>query len=60
MKFLYVTADRIGTPTGGGAVTFNELEALKILGPVDVFSADNVELPDDPFGKDLALLKAID
>ena len=26
---LYCTADKVGTPTGGGVVTFHESEALK-------------------------------
>jgi glycosyltransferase involved in cell wall biosynthesis len=30
---LYLTQDRIGTPTGGGAVTFHEYRALCGLGP---------------------------
>ena len=36
--FLYVTCDRIGSKTGGGVVTANELEALNQLGPVDVIN----------------------
>jgi glycosyltransferase involved in cell wall biosynthesis len=59
MKHLYITADKVGTPTGGGVVTYNEVQALKEMGTVLVLSADNVELPDDPFGKDLALRDAI-
>jgi glycosyltransferase involved in cell wall biosynthesis len=34
-KFLYITADQIGLPTGGGAVTFHESQALKELGPTE-------------------------
>ena len=37
---LYVTADQIGTPTGGGAVTYHESEALKGLGPCEVWDRD--------------------
>jgi glycosyltransferase involved in cell wall biosynthesis len=33
---LYLTADQIGSPTGGGVVTYHESEALKSLGPCDV------------------------
>lgn len=36
--FLYLTADDIGTPTGGGAVTYHESEALKALGETRVVS----------------------
>lgn len=42
MRNLYLTADKIGTPSGGGAVTFNELEALKGLGDVEVWSQDQM------------------
>lgn len=38
----YITADSIGTETGGGVVTRNELEALKELDSCDVFSRDNL------------------
>lgn len=34
---LYVTADRIGIETGGGSVTFHESEALKTIGPCEVW-----------------------
>lgn len=53
MSFLYLTADSIGTPTGGGAVTFNELRALQTLGNVDVLSRDDISFnPGDPFDQD--------
>ena len=38
--FLYVTCDRIGSGTGGGIVTKNELEALRELGPTDTFNPE--------------------
>lgn len=44
--FLYITCDRIGSGTGGGTVTKNELEALNKLGPVDVFTPQPTQ---DPF-----------
>lgn len=44
--FLYVTCDRIGSGTGGGTVTKNELEALSKLGSVDVFTPQPTQ---DPF-----------
>lgn len=43
MSNLYITADQIGTPTGGGAVTFQESEALKSLGPCTVISRAQLE-----------------
>jgi glycosyltransferase involved in cell wall biosynthesis len=50
---LYLTQDRIGTPTGGGAVTYHEYRALADLGfethPVD---AGRVQLSHDPFMSD--------
>ncbi len=57
---LYITADQIGIPTGGGAVTFHESEALKSLGDYFSYSRNPVDanqgaypqgLP-DPFGFD--------
>lgn len=44
MTLLYLTADRIGTPSGGGAVTFHESEVLKSLGDVRVVSRSEMEL----------------
>lgn len=43
MRNIYITADRVGTPTGGGLVTFHESEALKGLGPCDVYSRAELE-----------------
>lgn len=34
---LYVTADQIGIQTGGGSVTYQESEALRTLGPCEVW-----------------------
>ena len=41
---LYLTADQVGTETGGGAVTFHESEALKELGPCEVWDRKGIEL----------------
>ena len=40
---LYVTADQIGSPSGGGLVTCHESEALKSLGPCDVWGRADLE-----------------
>lgn len=42
---LYVTCDRIGSGTGGGIVTKNELEALNNLGPVTVVNPPPTQNP---------------
>lgn len=49
---LYLTQDRIGTPTGGGAVTYHEYRALEVLGKAN--PVDNVRIPvnGDPFNSD--------
>src|ERR1700738_49777 len=44
-NFLYITADRINTQTGGGLVTFHESEALKSLGPCEIFDRDILARP---------------
>jgi len=44
--FLYVTCDKIGSQTGGGSVTANELEALSKLGQVDILNPQGTQ---DPF-----------
>lgn len=50
---LYLTADQIGTPTGGGVVTYHELEALKSLGNTKCFHRDNLgAITEDPWGWD--------
>jgi glycosyltransferase involved in cell wall biosynthesis len=47
---LYVTADRIGIETGGGAVTANEVAALRSLGPCEVWGREQLEGPgEDPW-----------
>lgn len=50
---FYCTGDAIGIKSGGGAVTFNEMEALQELGDVVVFSQREalafVENLDSPF-----------
>jgi len=65
MKSLYCTADRIGTETGGGIVTRNELEALRsISDEVMVISADDIDpakfyQPASPFLEDYFALEQI-
>lgn len=54
MSNIYITADQVGTATGGGAVTYNESQALKEMGEVKIISADQLNpvkhgLPDTPF-----------
>lgn len=46
MSFLYLTADTIGTPTGGGVVTHHESRALKELGRCEVLSRTELEKMD--------------
>jgi glycosyltransferase involved in cell wall biosynthesis len=43
--YLCVTADQIGTETGGGVVTYNESEALRTLGMTAVWSFPNAGRP---------------
>lgn len=53
MDFIYCTADRIGTPTGGGSVTHNELLAMQMLGgSVSVFDQAVLGQSDNPFDMD--------
>jgi len=65
MKSLYCTADTIGTETGGGVVTRNELEALRSVSEVEsVLSQDNIapgrfHQPDSPFLYDYFALEQI-
>lgn len=40
MSLLYVTADKINAASGGGLVTHHESEALKSLGPCEVWGRD--------------------
>ncbi len=53
---LYLTADRIGIPTGGGSVTFQEYSALSFLGPCDILSRDQLACApgEDPWGWDVS------
>lgn len=46
---LYITADKIGTPTGGGVVTYNECGALERLGEVKVIDKSVIGEHPDPF-----------
>lgn len=59
MTLLYICADKIGTPTGGGQVTYHELEALKQLGEVKTVSIDHSKPPGDPFHQDLEIMNQI-
>lgn len=43
MTFLYVTADHIGGPGGGAIVTHHESEAMKTLGPCEVYGRERIE-----------------
>lgn len=43
---LYLTQDRIGTPTGGGAVTYHEYKALESLGG-ELHPMDSTRVPAD-------------
>jgi len=62
---LYCTADKIGIETGGGAVTNNELEALKSVSEVGlVLDQDSIiptrfQQPDSPFLFDYFALEQI-
>ena len=65
MRALYVTADKIGTETGGGAVTKNELQALMAVFD-DVTVLSHVELsperwrqPETPFIYDYFALQQV-
>lgn len=53
MPNLYLTQDKIGTPTGGGAVTFHEYRALESLGEKTYpFDSNIVPVSHDPFKSD--------
>ncbi len=47
---LYITADQIGIQSGGGRVTLEESEALKTMGPCDVWGREQLPLNDPVFG----------
>lgn len=51
--YLFVTNDKIGSETGGGQVTYNELAALRMMGEVDVL---NPEPTANPFDSENAIL----
>lgn len=44
---LYLTQDKIGTPTGGGAVTYHEYKALGVLGG-ELHPVDSTRVPAQP------------
>jgi len=60
MALLYLTQDRIGTPSGGGFVTRFELESLASLGE-DLAKMDSSAVPicEDPFENDERYSKAV-
>lgn len=59
--YLYLTADSIGTPTGGGVVTWNESEALKSLGECEIWSRKQLETDgEEPWKWDQRGLKSLD
>jgi len=45
---LYITADAIGAPTGGGKVTYNEMVALAALGPTEAWQFSDLPRPWEP------------
>lgn len=65
LKSVYITADTIGTETGGGVVTKNELSALKeISSEVTVIEGKDIapakfHQPDSPFLQDYMALQQI-
>lgn len=65
MKSLYCTADTIGTETGGGVVTYNELLALKgVSSEVTVIERKDIDpakfhQPESPFLEDYFALEQV-
>lgn len=58
---LYLTQDRIGSPGGGGSVTFHEYRALSDLGDeTHPFDAMRVPLDPDPFVSDRNFRRAVE
>lgn len=45
MDVFYLTADRIGAPTGGGAVTYHEAQALSEFGQCEAWEFPDAERP---------------
>ena len=56
---LYLTADVVGTQTGGGSVTRHESEALSELDTTQVISRNVLSLSNDPFEQDDAFYDEI-
>lgn len=51
--YLYLTADKIGGPSGGSTVTHHESEALRSLGPCEVWGRDHLRgQGDEPWAYD--------
>ncbi len=53
---VYLTVDRVGSNTGGGIVTYNELEALKSLGETIPITVNHAIPSPDPFHEDREIL----
>lgn len=57
---LMITADRIGEASGGGLVVTNEAEALKQLGPCEVYDGSKLgNQPNDPWGYDARVFQLL-
>lgn len=57
---LYITADAIGTPTGGGQVTYYEQEALRAISErFQAISIDHSFPAKHPFQQDLEILEKV-
>lgn len=59
MVNLYLTQDKIGTSTGGGAVTYHEYTALSTLGETRFIDGSSVPFNGDPFASDDEFLKLV-
>lgn len=56
---IYLTADKIGMPTGAGAVTHHEYTALSTLGETRFIDGSSVPFSGDPFASDEEFLKLV-
>ncbi len=52
MSLLYITADTIGASSGGGLVTHHESDALRSMGPCEVWDRSVLQNKNDPWGWD--------
>lgn len=60
---LYITADTVGTPTGGGIVTYHEFSALRSLdiSGIKLLSRNTLkDFPSEPFEQDSLFSRKID